>query len=1230
MARFAFGITLFIALSLLSISAEAGPASGAFDAELARAREAGIKAQGPQKYVALRALAALWDQSDPDQVERAVVFATEASSTSPAAAVYGQILLAEARSRRGDATGAAARMAALGFIDRWLFVGPFDDQNRVGLAAAYQPETELSQAIVPGRVYDGKERPVRWRAQSPNVGGVIFDFGDWLRPRDQICGYVTSIVRAKDGTRAPRPISLWVGAEGAFKLWFNGQLLLEDGAYRGFDFDRFSARAQLLPGQNRITVKVCGDVRSPQLAVRIGDERGAPDLGVEVSNDPAATEKVVSAPKGAALEKNGDGPIQAFERLVASKSPSAANMENYARYLRFTGGNPRGEHRSRDLAARAAEAQPTALRALLAADLAEDKNQARVLVDRAESLLKKGDTAEQVSVLLSRARLARTGINWRDAPPFYEKALEIDPDNAMAVLGRTELYVLSGLPRTALAVLEKAVQRRPHSVALLRVYAAQLRGLGREAEADDIDARWFAFHANDSAFIGRQLERAISRGQPVEVERWATRFERSESDKVFAKVVVARALRSIGKQQQAKKALESALDIAPEEASTLRVLADLAGEANNRDEQLRYLRKILQLYPQDKNVRAYVEFLAPSKPKRDEGYAWDKDRAMAEAQKPPEKGERTRILHKLAVTTVFQNGLASRFHQIVFQPLTDEAAAEARQFFLQYEADRQEVELRLSRVYRKDGTVAEAIESGEVAANNPAIAMYTSVRMFAVSFPRLSPGDVVELRYRIDDVSTRNEVADAFYDVEYIQERDPVADAEYVLIAPKSRALSTFTHNLAATPEIKEDGDQKIYRYSVKNLPGLPPEPAQAPTSEIVGQIHVSTFKTWDEVGKWYWALAKDQLDVDDTVKKKLGEITKTAKTDADKVRAVYHYATSLRYVALEFGLEGIKPRRCALTMARGWGDCKDKATVIVTMLRELGIPSTLVLVRTGMRGDLPKDAPPSLGVFDHAIAYVPSLDLYLDGTAEGTGSTHLPAMNRGSVALQINEGNAKLVRLPNASPESSPHNRKISVAVSQDGSAAFSIDTSVAGVNASAWRGRYQPEGTRRERAAQDLTTFFSSVELGKDSGSLVVREVDDVEKPFGLSARGKAPAYARREGDVLSMPTASSLQLMTSVASLSSRKTDLILGALSLSSEERVTTFPASATVVRAPTSGQVDSPFGSVNVEVKKESGRLTVTSKFHLSKSRVTPAEYKAFREFCEKVDAALEQRLVLRF
>src|SRR4029077_19762787 len=151
------------------------------------------------------------------------------------------------------------------------------------------------------------------------------------------------------------------------------------------------------------------------------------------------------------------------------------------------------------------------------------------------------------------------------------------------------------------------------------------------------------------------------------------------------------------------------------------------------------------------------------------------------------------------------------------------------------------------------------------------------------------------------------------------------------------------------------------------------------------------------------------------------------------------------RYVALEFGIHGYKPYRCAQIFARGFGDCKDKATLIVTMLGALGIKATPVVVRTGNKGAI-EASPASLAPFDHMIAYVPSLDLYLDGTAEYTGSLELPAMDRGVFALQVNEGKARVVTLPQPGPEASVRARKVTAALAPDGSAQVDWRVEVSG----------------------------------------------------------------------------------------------------------------------------------------------------------------------------------------
>ena len=355
-----------------------------------------------------------------------------------------------------------------------------------------------------------------------------------------------------------------------------------------------------------------------------------------------------------------------------------------------------------------------------------------------------------------------------------------------------------------------------------------------------------------------------------------------------------------------------------------------------------------------------------------------------------------------------------------------------------------------------DEQVDEAAESGDGPADNPQIAMYTSQRVYYVHFPRLYPGDVVELLYRVEDVAQRNAFADYFGEVVYMQSREPIAHAEYVLITPKSRELHFNTPQIPGIVRAEsEQGDKRVYRYVAKNVAPLDPEPLEPPLASTAGHVHVSTYKSWDDMGKWYWGLVKDQFVADDEVKRRVTEVTKGLTTPEDKVRAIYDYVVQkTRYVALEFGIHGFKPYRCAQIFARGFGDCKDKATLIVTMLKEAGIPATIVILRTGMRGDF-EGAPASLAPFDHAIAYVPSMNLYLDGTAEFTGSRELPAMDRGALALRIHEGKPELVHLPEPPPEESVTSRKVEAVVGQDGSATIDFRADVTGVHASSWRSR-------------------------------------------------------------------------------------------------------------------------------------------------------------------------------
>jgi tetratricopeptide (TPR) repeat protein len=1188
-------------------------------------------ARGPQAYVALRRLWGEWDRGDPSEVEE-VLHDVAADTGEPAPIrAYAALLEAYARRRRGDLDGARTRVARLGYVARWNVVGPFENDGKTGFDNVYEPEKDQGSPLNLTRDYDGKDhKPVRWRTL-PDVSPYGWvDFGAFVRPAEQSCVYVTTFVRDSRVSRgAGRPISIWAGATGAVLIFWNGATVLRDDKYRDLDSDRFAAMVTLRDGYNRLTAKVCGDERAPILSLRLATRDGAPDEHLEVDADPThstsaggATRWNDKTPTRATTGGAIEGPAQAFERLAQSGDPAV--LEAYARYLGTTGSDDPAEHHARELARRAAEKGPTISRMLLAGELAESRNQRNAWIEKAETLVANGPSTmeEKIGVLLARAASARAGINWRDAVPHYERVLALDPDNVPATLAKAEGYDEAGLRDTALALLQRALARRPRSVALLRAAAASLRDQGRETESDEMAERYAQLRFDDPSFARARVELAVARRDAPAAARWIDRLVSMDPDSTSARRGAGQAWMRLGDRTRAIAAYRVAVDIAPDDTDLLKELATAHALAGERDEQLRLLKRVLDLMPQAKDVRDEVAHIEPSRPRPDEQYARPATEFLAK-RGLPSGGQARRSLVDLQVTSVFANGLASRFHQVVYQPLTDAAAAESREYGFEYETDSQTVQLRAARVYRKDGSVDEAVESGAGSmADDPTLAIYTTARRYYVRFPRLEPGDVVELQYRVEDVAQRNAFADYFGEVVYMQSTEPVAHAEYVLMTPKSRA---FNFNEPRVPgvqrSVEDHGSERVYRFIARDVPAMEREPQQPPWPEVLGHVHVSTYRSWEEMGRWYWGLVRDQFVPDDEVRRRAEALTVGVKGDAAKVRAIYDYVVQkTRYVALEFGIHGYKPYRCAQIFARGFGDCKDKATLIVSMLGALGIKATPVIVRTGNKGDIETN-PASLAPFDHMIAYVPSLDLYLDGTAEYTGSLELPAMDRGALALQVREGDAKLVHLPDPPASASVGGHRLDVTLSADGAAQFDWRVDVTGVEAPEWRVRFHAAATRKQRVQQALASILP----GSEVTAIETGDLEDIEQNVTMRVRGKMQRFARAEGDALNVPLGRKEHMIRDYAPLTTRKLDVRLPARWTEEDEWIVHLPAGAKVKNAPLPVKGSSSFGSYAVDVETSGALLRVKTTIALAATRIAAAQYPAFRAWCEEVDRALGQR-----
>jgi uncharacterized protein DUF3858 len=254
-------------------------------------------------------------------------------------------------------------------------------------------------------------------------------------------------------------------------------------------------------------------------------------------------------------------------------------------------------------------------------------------------------------------------------------------------------------------------------------------------------------------------------------------------------------------------------------------------------------------------------------------------------------------------------------------------------------------------------------------------------------------------------------------------------------------------------------------------------------------------------------------------------------------------------------------------------------------------------------------------------IAYVPSLDLYLDGTAEYTGSLELPAMDRGALAMQVNQGAPKIVRLPDPPATASVASHKVDATLAADGAAQVEWREAVTGVEASEWRVRLHAEATRKQRVQQMISSMLPGSEVtAVESGDL-----EDVEQGVSLRVKGKVPRFARTEGDALSVPIGRREHMVRDFAPLSARKLDVRMYAQWTQEDDWTLRLPAGAKVQRVPAPASGSSPFGTYAVTVAQEGTALHVKTTVALTKTRIAVAEYPAFRAWCEEVDRALGQR-----
>src|SRR5579863_8670964 len=310
-----------------------------------------------------------------------------------------------------------------------------------------------------------------------------------------------------------------------------------------------------------------------------------------------------------------------------------------------------------------------------------------------------------------------------------------------------------------------------------------------------------------------------------------------------------------------------------------------------------------------------------------------------------------------------------------------------------YNSANESVEIPYVRVLKADGSVVKAGDDAVQDLSAPIeheAPVYTDYRQKHITVPGLRPGEILE--YDMVTVIHTPLAAEQFWADYEFDKSNIDLDETLDVDVPAGRTLK-LKCKPGMDPKITEENGRRIYHWSSSHLEREDDEKAKDKEKdkkkkkrhgdEDKPDIQLTTFETWEQIGRWYASLEKDRRLPSADVRAKAQELTKGLNTDLDKTEALYDYvAKNFRYVSLSLGLGRYQPHAATDVLHNQYGDCKDKHTLLASLLEAEGLHASSVLINSSRKLD--PDVP-SPSQFDHVITMLPmgKQEVWMDTTSE-------------------------------------------------------------------------------------------------------------------------------------------------------------------------------------------------------------------------------------------------------
>jgi len=532
-----------------------------------------------------------------------------------------------------------------------------------------------------------------------------------------------------------------------------------------------------------------------------------------------------------------------------------------------------------------------------------------------------------------------------------------------------------------------------------------------------------------------------------------------------------------------------------------------------------------------------------------------------------------------------------------------------------YTSANEVVDVDYVRVRKPDGTVVKTPDyniqdmPGEVTRSAP---IYSDIHEKHIAVKALGVGDVLEYRVRYRVV--KPQVAGQFWFEDSFITSAIVKQERLELSVPAAKYVKVSSP--AFKPEIREEGTRRIYAWSHSNLTVPEKDLREAPRRTLPSpSVQVTTFKNWEEVGRWYGGLQKEPLEVTAAIQAKAAELTRGLKTEDEKIRAIYSFvALKFHYVGLDFGIGRYQPHAADDVLGNGYGDCKDKHTLLAALLKAAGIDAWPVLIHASRKLD--PDVP-SPGQFNHVITVVPSgaKFIWLDTTPEVAPYQLLMVTLRDKQALVIPSDKPPLLMTTPANPPS-PQEQRFSSEGKLDATGTFTghIEQLYRGDMEVALRMMFRQ--LSQSQWKEGVQRFSFGLGFGGDVSNVTVTPPDETDKPFRISYDYVRKSYGGWDDQQITPPMPPNMGI-ESTKDAKKPAESVLLGAPGEIVFQSKLTLPAGYSVV-APKGVDLVETYAEYHTAAKVQDGALISSRRLVIKRSEVPLENWESYRDFGKAV------------